>query len=127
YVMGNFLRAMEIPLLRGRYFNDADTADAPLVIVVNRTLAERYWPGQDPIGKRMRWNPGSKTNRPWMTVVGEVADTKQGPLDSRSVPQAYEPLVQEHAEFGVLASKLGPFGSTMKIAVRTEYDSAIVE
>jgi putative ABC transport system permease protein len=62
-----------------------------------------------------------------MTVVGEVADTKQGPLDSRSMPQAYEPLAQESAEFGALAGKQGPFGSSMKMAVRTASDPQFVE
>ncbi len=109
-VAGNFLRAMQIRLIRGRYFDERDTAKAPLVIIVNRTLAERYWPGQNPIGKKIRWTPGSKIKRPWMTVVGVVADTKQGALDSESMPQAYEPLAQFNAEFGVLASKLGLHG-----------------
>lgn len=127
YVVGDFLRAMQIPLLRGRYFNETDTAGAPPVIVVNRTLADRYWPGQNPIGKRIRWSPGANYKRPWMTVVGEVADTKQGPLDSRSMPQAYEPLVQYGAEFGAIANKIGLHGSTMRIAVRTAYDPRYVE
>lgn len=127
YVMGSFLRTMQIPLLRGRYFNDGDTADGPLVVLVNKTLAERYWPGQDPIGKGMRWNPGSKYKRPWMTVVGEVGDTKQGPLDSNNVSQAYEPMDQYNKEFGGLASKLGLHGSSMWIAARTEYDPKYIE
>ncbi len=127
YVVGDFFRAMRIPLLRGRYFNERDTADTSPVIVVNRTLAARYWPGQDPIGKRMRWNPGSHIKRPWMTVVGEVSDTKQGPLDSKNVPQAYEPMAQYNEEFGALASKLGLHGSTMWIAARTAYDPQYVE
>lgn len=62
-----------------------------------------------------------------MTVVGEVADTKQGPLDSRNVPQAYEPLVQYGVEFGAIASKMGLHGSAMWITVRTAYDPRYVE
>jgi putative ABC transport system permease protein len=128
YVVGDFLRAMQVRLLRGRYFDEQrDTADGPLVTIVNRSLAERYWPGQDPIGKRIRWTPGSKIKRPWMTVVGEVADTKQGALDSGNMPQAYEPLAQFNAEFGVLASKLGLHGGTMRVAVRTAYDPVRME
>jgi len=127
YVVGDFLRAMEIPLLRGRYFNELDTKSAPLVIIVNRTLAEQYWPGQNPIGKRMRWNPGSKIKRPWMTVVGVVADTKQGALDSGNMPQAYEPFAQMDAEYGELASTRGLHGATMRIAVRTAFDPARME
>lgn len=127
YVVGNFFRAMEIPLLRGRYFNESDTATQPLVIIVNRTLAERYWPDQNPIGKRMRWNPGSHVKRPWMTVVGEVSDTKQGPLDSKTMPQAYEPLAQLGSEYGELASSIGLHEATMWITTRTVYDPRYLE
>ncbi len=128
YVVGNFLQTMQIPLLRGRYLNDKDTADSIPVIVVNRTLAERYWPGQNPVGKRVRWgSEEANYKRPWMTVVGEVADTKQGALDTQNMAQAYEPLVQYGAEFGSIANKMGLHGSTMRIAVRTQYDPQYAE
>ena len=56
-VMGNYFQAQGIPILRGRAFTPADDANAPLVVIVNRILAERYWPGQDPIGKRLHRGP----------------------------------------------------------------------
>jgi putative ABC transport system permease protein len=62
-------------LLRGREFADTDTADAPQVCIVNESFARRFWPGQDPLGKRVKH--GRLDNpRPWYTVVGVVADTK---------------------------------------------------
>lgn len=54
-VAGDYFRAMEIPLLAGRLFTAADTADTQPVVVVNRTLAEHYWPGQNPLGRHIRW------------------------------------------------------------------------
>ncbi len=54
-VMGDYFRAAGIPLLQGREFTPADDAKAPLVGIVNHMLAEHFWPGQDPIGKRLRW------------------------------------------------------------------------
>jgi putative ABC transport system permease protein len=62
-------------LLRGREFSEADRADAPQVCIVNESFARRFWPGQDPLGKRVKH--GRLDNpRPWYTVVGVVADTK---------------------------------------------------
>ena len=72
-VIGNFFPAMGIPLLRGRLFTDADRHGSQLVLIVNHKLAQRYWPGQDPIGKRMRIGT-QEMQTPWLTVVGEVAD-----------------------------------------------------
>ena len=61
-VMGRYFAAQGIPILRGRDFTPADNADAPLVAIVNRTLAAHYWPGQDPIGKRLHRGPGGSDN-----------------------------------------------------------------
>jgi putative ABC transport system permease protein len=119
YVVGDFLQTMNIPLLRGRYLNQSDNVDAPLVVVVSRALAERYWPGQDPIGKRIHWGV-EEGALPWLAVVGEVANTKQGPLDSEAWPQVYEPLSQFDRSFGGDAPH-GVHGSG-RIAVRTMGD-----
>jgi predicted permease len=92
-IMGNYLDAVGIPLLRGRKFNESDRGDSPLVVIVNRTLAERYWPSQDPIGKRMKIGV-KESQTPWMTVVGESADIKQTSADSETLNQMYMPAVQ---------------------------------
>ena len=91
--MGNYFGAAGIPLLRGRSFTEADRADSPLVVIVNRTLAERYWPGQDPIGKRMKIGV-KESQTPWMTVVGESADIKQTSADAETLNQMYTPASQ---------------------------------
>ena len=92
-VMGNYFGAAGIPLLRGRNFTNADSADSPLVVIVNRTLAERYWPGQDPIGKRIKIGV-KESPTPWMTVVGEIADIKQTSADAETLNQMYAPASQ---------------------------------
>jgi len=128
YVAGNYFQTMGIPLLRGRYLNDSDTATSPLVVVVNRTLAERYWPGQDPVGKRIMWGTRENNELPWLTVVGEVADTKQGPLDSKTMAQVYEPLSQRAYSFGPKNVKeFGVVGRSMRVVVRTSGDPHLLE
>ncbi|HEY9128117.1 MAG TPA: ADOP family duplicated permease, partial [Acidobacteriaceae bacterium] len=92
-VKNDFFRAMLIPLIRGRFFTDADRVDTQLVAIVNRRFAEHYWPNQDPIGKRMRVGLENMPT-PWMTVVGEVAEVKMGSPDTDAGEQFYQPLDQ---------------------------------
>ena len=101
-VEGDYFPAMGVPILRGRLFAPADRADSQLVVIVNRKLAEQSWPGQNPIGKRLReGTPAMPT--PWATVVGEAADVKQGSADSRAIQQFYMPLSQAVAMAGSLS------------------------
>jgi putative ABC transport system permease protein len=97
-IVGDYFSAMNIPLLRGRTFADADQADSALVAIVSRNLAERYWPGQNPIGKHIRWGD-PKLQAQWMTIVGEVEDVKQDGPDKPTKLQIYQPLVQEAASW----------------------------
>ncbi|MGD0628810.1 MAG: ABC transporter permease [Terracidiphilus sp.] len=102
-VMGNYFQAQGIPIVRGRDFTPADNADAPLVIILNRTLAEHFWPGQDPIGKRLHRGPERATTLPWLTVVGEVCDVKQLTADAPTMNQFYLPTSQTKAAAGTFA------------------------
>jgi putative ABC transport system permease protein len=88
-VSPGYFETMGIPLVRGRDLALTDTRDGPGVAVVNRTLAEREWPGQDPIGKRI--SLGNDTGNPddWMTVVGVVGDSKRDDLQSGPRPGIY--------------------------------------
>jgi predicted permease len=90
---GDFFRAMGIPVLRGRAFTPADDATSPLVLIVNHKFAEKYWPGQDPIGKRIHFGL-PETPLPWMTVVGEIGDIKEKSVDSDVSEQVYQPVSQ---------------------------------
>jgi predicted permease len=91
-VYGNYFGAMGIPLIDGRTFDLHDDAGAPLVVIVNQSMARDCWPGQSPLGKRMHvGNP--RKGYPWATVVGVVADTKI-PRDQPSNDQWYTPEEQ---------------------------------
>jgi predicted permease len=102
-VTGDYFPAMGIPLLRGRYFNDADKAGAQLVTIVSHKLAQHYWPNQDPIGKRLRVGT-SEMKTPWLTVVGEVADVKLSSPDETTKEEYYQAVDQAEEAIGSLAS-----------------------
>jgi predicted permease len=98
-VIGNYFTAAGIPILRGRGFTATDTSTSPLVVIVNHKLAEAYWPGQDPIGKRLHIGM-HETPLPWMPVVGEVGDVKQGGADADTRDQFYQPASQYKTSLG---------------------------
>lgn len=88
-VTPGFFEASGVPLLRGRGFTAADREDAPAVAVVSRSLAESRWPGEDPLGRRLKWGgPGSTL--PWITVVGVAGDARYRSLRAPG-PVVYVP------------------------------------
>jgi len=120
---GDYFRAMSIPLLEGRTFTANDRSNAPLVVIVNQSMARHSWPGQQAIGKRMHvGNP--RKEYPWATVVGIVADTKLGSRDEPSADQWYYPA-QQPATFNgtdMAAELTGPAGGyiTLRSALPPE-------
>lgn len=110
-VTPGYFRAMKIPLRGGRLFTDVDRENSASVVIVSETLARTIWPGEDPLGKRIR-APGSVPleQEPWSTVVGVVSDVKQRALDRPGTMQLYGP--QWQVGFGwatlVVRSKIGP-------------------
>ncbi len=102
YVMGKPFEALGIKLLRGRLFTDDDGAGKQLVLIVNQKLAQHYWPGQDPIGKRLRIGT-QQMQTPWMTVVGEVANVALTSPDEPAKEQYYAPVAQAEGDAGALA------------------------
>jgi predicted permease len=102
-VEGDPFQALGIRVLCGRVFTESDNAGSQLVALVNRKMAEGYWPDQDPIGKRLRRGL-PETSTPWMTVVGEVDDVKLEARDAETMPQVYQPATQTVASEGVFAS-----------------------
>jgi len=115
---GDYLRAIGVPLLSGRYFTPADTADTQLVAIVNHKLAEHCWPGSDPVGKRLRLGL-QEPKIPWLTVVGEVADVKEASPDVPSKQQYYSPLEQYEKSIGSFASPTDLNGNGGSVVVRT--------
>ena len=80
-VSGHYFEAMEIPLRRGRFFNEQDDTTKPTAVLVDEYMADQLWPGQDPIGKRIHIVE-LPSKDPWQTVVGVVGRVKQDSLDS---------------------------------------------
>ncbi|HYK34881.1 ABC transporter permease [Alloacidobacterium sp.] len=116
-VMGDYFAAMKIPLLRGRYLADSDTAETQLAVVVNRKLAEHYWPNQDPIGKRLRIGTSGMLT-PWLTIVGEIADVKLNSPDDATKEQYYMTVDQTEKAIGSLAQTTDLNGNGGYIVVR---------
>jgi predicted permease len=87
---GRYFETMQIPLVRGRLFTDEDRAPGQRVIIVDEFLAREIWPGQDPIGKRVRLGD-AKSEAPWQTVVGVVGRVKQYSLETDGRIALYMP------------------------------------
>jgi macrolide transport system ATP-binding/permease protein len=93
----NYFRVMETPLVRGRDIAYGDTKDSVPIAVINETLAKRYWPAADPIGKRFSW-----AGR-WRTIVGIARDSKYRNLNEPPTPHFFLPLQQvNNSEFALL-------------------------
>jgi len=116
-VTAGYFAAMQIPIVRGRAFEDADRIAAP-VAVVNETFARTFWKGLDPIGRRVRPRFGDKT--PWVTVVGVAKDVKQGGVDKAIGTELYfllEQLPRIFPTFPILNSLTA--SGTMNVVLRS--------
>ena len=91
-VSGGYFAAMGIPLLSGRTFTNRDSGNAPPVAIISLAFARRYWPGEDPIGRRLRFDDDPKAS--WLTVVGLVGDVRQLGLAQEPPPLLYMPYEQ---------------------------------
>lgn len=92
-VTPDFFKTIRVPVVRGREFTARDTREAPPVVIINEAMARRYWPGEDPIGKRLTVTivPGEQLRE----VVGIVGDTPNSRWDRASSPSLYAPHAQE--------------------------------
>ncbi|HET7462941.1 MAG TPA: ABC transporter permease [Longimicrobium sp.] len=103
-----YFATMRIPLVAGREFGEGDRPGAPNVAIVNRVLAERIWPGENPVGRRFRFGANDST---WFTVVGVAREVKYNKLNEEDLPQLYLPHAQH------------PW-RTLSLVVRTSGDPA---
>jgi putative ABC transport system permease protein len=117
-VTPDFFKTMQIGLLRGRTFSDADNQDSPLVVLVSETAAQRWWPNRDPIGKRIHL-PGTTPEQAqiWRTVIGVVNDVKQAGLDAAHTMQVYVPHAQYRNDHLTLVVRTAsdPLGSAKAV------------
>jgi predicted permease len=119
WIMGDYFGAMGITLKRGRDFTPAEIVGAPNVVIVSETAARTYWPGQDPLGKRIRYGGDI-----WRTVIGVAADVKDESLQAPAGPHGYTPYLQEPN--ATLESPNFDELRTFHLAVRTSTDPALV-
>jgi putative ABC transport system permease protein len=115
----NYLPAMSIPTLRGRPLSAQDAENSPLSALVNETMAEELWPGEDPLGKRIRF-AGADTPGPWRTIVGVVGDVRQYGLDKKVPRQIYLPQSQYPTAFMSLVVHTSSDPEALAASVRRE-------
>src|SRR5882724_4088221 len=115
-----YLRAMEIPLLKGRSITEQDGIDSSKIALINRTMADQLWANEDPLGKRIKF-PGSEKNpQPWRTIVGVVKDVSQYALDKKPPMQIYVPHEQFPTSFNTIVVRTETEPTAMINAVRRE-------
>jgi putative ABC transport system permease protein len=96
--MPNYFETIGIPLIKGRLFGNQDQANTPAVVVINQTMARRFWPNQDPLGKQVKFAQDGST----ATVVGVVGDAKHYWLEEEQEPQMYDAYSQDPGLFATV-------------------------
>lgn len=116
-VSPEFFTVLEAPLIAGRFFNDADDFKSQNVALIDETLAQRYWPHEDPIGKRVKFGPEASKS-PWMTIVGVVGNLKTDGFDAPSPPHIYSCVYQNIGYAMTLylrtSAATGPLGESIR-------------
>jgi predicted permease len=109
----DYFQTLKIPLMKGREFSEQDDKDAPGAVIINETLAERYFPGEDPVGKRIRLE-GEGEHEALQSIVGVVGDVRNASLDAQPIPEVYRHYPQTDGRKGlsvVLRSASDPWWS----------------
>jgi putative ABC transport system permease protein len=119
WILGDYFGAMGITLKRGRYFTPEEMVNAPSVVIVSEAAARAYWPGQNPIGKRIRYS-----GKAWRTVIGVAGDVKDASLQAPAAPHAYTPYLEEAD--ALLENPNFDELRTLHLAVRTGVDPSLV-
>ena len=112
-----YFRTMGVPLLRGRDFGEHDNRQAPMVVIVNQTLADRILPGEDPIGRRVIFSGDDRTP---VEIVGVVGDERVNGLDANVTPVVYYPFLQELSRTTSLVVRTGTDPNNLAAAIRHE-------
>jgi predicted permease len=116
-VSPEYFHLLGMTLLRGRLFVDQDLEDTPSIAVINQAAARTYWPGQDPVGKRVRLGVAKPD---WTTIVGVIADARTESLADAGIPQMYLDIYQRPAKFLALYLRGQVDPATSSAQVRTQ-------
>ena len=113
-ISSEYFRVMRLPLKEGRFFDDRDRADGEQVVIVNGALVDRYFPGEDPIGRHVRPFDGPETESPWLRIVGVVGNEKRTAVASEmswtDTPVLYRPWPQDTRPSAVLLFRVRQAG-----------------
>jgi putative ABC transport system permease protein len=93
-VTADYFKVLRVPLVRGRFFDARETADAPLALIINQAFAKKWFPNQDAVGKRITQNDPRKPDSKWATIIGVVGDMRHQGLDLEPKPEYYAPHAQ---------------------------------
>ena len=118
-VTPGYFRALEIPLLDGRSLEARDDGEAPLVALVNRALADKYWPGESALGRRFSWSHSPQADN-WVTIVGVVDSVRSTGLDEPPRPEIYHPLAQRPVIDMTLVVRSGRESDALLSEIRAE-------
>jgi putative ABC transport system permease protein len=117
-VTPDYFKAMGISLIRGRFFEARDSDTAPPVAIIDESLAQTYWPSQDPVGKRLHAG-GRQSKAPWVTIIGVVRHVRNRTLEARSRVEVYWP--QSQRSFGALTLAILTSGNPMNLAPTVQH------
>ncbi|HKS29939.1 MAG TPA: ABC transporter permease [Pyrinomonadaceae bacterium] len=117
-VTPGYFDAMNISLVRGSAFTAQHNSSAPAVTLISETMARKYFPNEDPIGKRI--NLGDPEKSPWLTIIGIVKDVRQDALDKEPYPQMYVPHAQLTSRAMTLLVRTSNSPSSLVPAIRSE-------
>ncbi|MGE0325137.1 MAG: ABC transporter permease [Polyangiaceae bacterium] len=120
-VSPGYFAAIGTPMLRGRDFNDSDNGSGRKVMIISQAAANKYFPGQDPIGKRIDWGANQEKGDVWREIIGVSADVRRnGPYDAPK-PEAFVPFSQrpeEYVSFGVRTQDIASTAKAIPAAVQ---------
>jgi len=111
-----YLETIDVPLVRGRDFTESDTTGAPQVVVINETMAQRFWPGQDALGKRFKFFGDEQ----FTTVVGIARNAKYNGIAEDPIPFIYQPLRQNYTPQATLHVRVAGAAASLATAVRQQ-------
>ena len=117
-ISGDYHRVMRVPLLRGRLIEPTDRQDTPFAVLINETMARRFFPDQDPIGQRIAFDRIPDSTSVWRTIVGVVGDERQEVLGREPEPEVYAPYPQEVRMGMVLIVRTGGNPVALAPAIR---------
>jgi putative ABC transport system permease protein len=119
---GDYFSTFGIPLIRGRNFTSDEQMQNRQAVIVSKNVADRFWPGEDPIGKRLKWGLAD-SEAEWQTVVGVAGDVVDGPLGSEPAIHAYVPF-SEPPDAALASPLAGGLLRRMMVAVNAGVDAA---